>query len=929
MEPTNTTVQPVQLSPNAFRIHGKPEILLCASLFYFRIPSALWRERMEQLKAFGYNGIDVYFPWNYHELREGEWDFGGEKDVEAFLTAAADAGLWVVARPGPYICSEWDGGALPAYLYAIEGIKLRDHNGLFLHYVSKWYDRILPLLRRFQAGAGGTVICVQLDNELDFYGCSDPHAYISALKDMAIARGITVPLIACAGQGGLREASGLADGVVPTCNFYPNDRDPSFEDKAIGYKELLSSMGIPLLVTETNRSHFLLRRLLSCGAKLLGPYLQVSGTDFGFTNATNNWGAPLAFLTSDYDFGGMISPEGHIRAEAYEGRMLSRIIEAYGAALAEAEPAAEDFTEAAATPDSVVTASRALRLKDGGHLLFVSNVGERAADVVIDANGTRFPKQSTLVIGPGRSLALPYGVPLQTWGIEGTILHSTAELCQAQRQPSKTILVFHTEREGEIHLQLDHPTLLEAVNLSADEKDGGVTVRFDTSGIASCKLELSGGHTLEIIAMDRAKALLIEEIDGDGVVRFGRPMTYAMDPVELRIPWSLGSVPAERSISEGNVTVAGAADYLETYGIYRGYAWYEGMERRKAGTTRKGILLHKGSDVVSVYLGKKYVTTVAPGGGSRYIPTECSEDGGSVTVRTEIWGHTNFDDIRLPGLRLNAMKGIRGLTSVSGIMDLTPNWRVKSAKDRIVRDEYTSAAADDRLWPVVSFGGWLSPDRPSREYFRRSFRASNEADSWTLHFEGIQADADVFIGGEAAGRIHPSDPYLDITPFVEPGEPVQLTVFLEKAAGTPVGKVLLYEGTSAQEWRISSCQEEQLRAHAASVRHAKPVELPVAMNAGEMAWLLGEIKDANEGRGWRVKASGANMKLTVFFNERLIGRLWLPGSPSRPVFTGGSPDSFYIPGPWFEQGRGRMAVLLEAVEGEPGCKLDALSFVPV
>ncbi|GIQ66117.1 hypothetical protein PACILC2_46850 [Paenibacillus cisolokensis] len=121
----------MRFETDAVRIGGEPLILLCASLFYFRIPRLLWKERMEQLKAIGYNSIDVYFPWNYHELREGEWDFEGERDADAFLKLAAETGLWVVARPGPYICSEWDGGGLPAYLLARPNLRLRDNDARF------------------------------------------------------------------------------------------------------------------------------------------------------------------------------------------------------------------------------------------------------------------------------------------------------------------------------------------------------------------------------------------------------------------------------------------------------------------------------------------------------------------------------------------------------------------------------------------------------------------------------------------------------------------------------------------------------------------------------------------------------------------------------------------------------------------------------
>ena len=78
----------VVLANGNLYIDGKAEILLCSSFFYFRMPSEYWRLRMRQLKQSGYNAIDVYFPWNYHETSPGIWDFSGEKDVSRFLTMA-------------------------------------------------------------------------------------------------------------------------------------------------------------------------------------------------------------------------------------------------------------------------------------------------------------------------------------------------------------------------------------------------------------------------------------------------------------------------------------------------------------------------------------------------------------------------------------------------------------------------------------------------------------------------------------------------------------------------------------------------------------------------------------------------------------------------------------------------------------------------
>lgn len=135
------------------KVEGKTVTLLCASLFYFRLPRECWEERMEQLRMCGYNCIDVYIPWNFHESRPGAWRFTGMYDVEAFLEMAHSHGLYVIARPGPYICSEWDGGALPAWLYT-QQLDLRQKDGAYLAELDRWLEKILPMLARHEAGRG-------------------------------------------------------------------------------------------------------------------------------------------------------------------------------------------------------------------------------------------------------------------------------------------------------------------------------------------------------------------------------------------------------------------------------------------------------------------------------------------------------------------------------------------------------------------------------------------------------------------------------------------------------------------------------------------------------------------------------------------------------------------------------------------------------
>jgi sugar phosphate isomerase/epimerase len=143
---TETTVTAVALSPSGLVLDDGEQVRLCASLFYFRIPRESWASRLAAVRASGYDLIDVYVPWNFHEVAPGRWDFEGRRDVAAFLDLAHDAGLRVIARPGPYICSEWDGGALPAWLTLEEGLRLRQNEPRYLAHVEAWFGQILPLL---------------------------------------------------------------------------------------------------------------------------------------------------------------------------------------------------------------------------------------------------------------------------------------------------------------------------------------------------------------------------------------------------------------------------------------------------------------------------------------------------------------------------------------------------------------------------------------------------------------------------------------------------------------------------------------------------------------------------------------------------------------------------------------------------------------
>jgi hypothetical protein len=214
------------LAPGRLEVDGRAQVLLCSSVFPFRLPRDTWEHRLRLVRESGYRMVDLYVHWGFHEPTEGEIDLvSPERDLAAFLDLCAEQEMLVMARPGPYICSETDGGGLPGWLHGDRGgrgpIRLRGTDPEYLAAVDRWFAAVLPVLAAAQTTRGGPVALVQIENELDFLDCPDAPEYMAHLAETARTHGIDVPIIACAGQGDAAGATGEADGVVPPSTSIP------------------------------------------------------------------------------------------------------------------------------------------------------------------------------------------------------------------------------------------------------------------------------------------------------------------------------------------------------------------------------------------------------------------------------------------------------------------------------------------------------------------------------------------------------------------------------------------------------------------------------------------------------------------------------------------------------------------------------------
>ena len=199
-----------------FLLNGKPFIVKAAEVHYPRIPRPYWEHRIKMCKALGMNTLCLYVFWNIHEQREGEFDFTGNNDVAEFCRLAQKNGMYVIVRPGPYVCAEWEMGGLPWWLLKKKDIRLREQDPYFMERVKIFEQKVGEQLKPLTIQNGGPIIMIQVENEYGSYGEDKP--YVSEIRDCL--RGIYGPELAlfqCDWSSNF-EKNGL-DDLTWTMNF--------------------------------------------------------------------------------------------------------------------------------------------------------------------------------------------------------------------------------------------------------------------------------------------------------------------------------------------------------------------------------------------------------------------------------------------------------------------------------------------------------------------------------------------------------------------------------------------------------------------------------------------------------------------------------------------------------------------------------------
>lgn len=210
-----------EIGEKDFLLDGRPFVVRCGEVHYARIPRAYWQHRLQMLRAMGCNAVGCYMFWNYHERERGVFKWDGRADAAEFCRMAQKEGLWVILRPGPYSCAEWEGGGAPWWLMAddtangAKPISMRSSDPRWVVPATNWLHEVGRQLAGLQVTKGGPILMVQVENEYGLHG-SDV-AYMRTLRQAVIDAGFEVPLYACNPPRVMQ--NGLIPELFQTANF--------------------------------------------------------------------------------------------------------------------------------------------------------------------------------------------------------------------------------------------------------------------------------------------------------------------------------------------------------------------------------------------------------------------------------------------------------------------------------------------------------------------------------------------------------------------------------------------------------------------------------------------------------------------------------------------------------------------------------------
>jgi beta-galactosidase len=312
------------IGTNDFLLDGHRLQIRCGEIHAARVPMEYWRHRLQMAKAMGLNTVCAYLFWNLHEPKPGEYVWTGQADDAEFCRIAQEEGLWVILRPGPYACAEWEMGGTPWWLLKYDDIKLRSRDPNYINAVKSYLKEVGRVLGPLQITHGGPIIMAQVENEYGFYG--KDKQYMDEIRKALIDAGFDVPLFECNPPDVMR--NGMLTNLFQAANFGSDPQKNFAKLRALQpqgplicsefYPGWFDTWGATHHYGDTQKYLGNLKYMLDAGASF-SIYMAHGGTTFGLWSGCDR---PFKPDTSSYDYDAPISEAGWATPKFFATREL-------------------------------------------------------------------------------------------------------------------------------------------------------------------------------------------------------------------------------------------------------------------------------------------------------------------------------------------------------------------------------------------------------------------------------------------------------------------------------------------------------------------------------------------------------------------------------------------------------------------------------